>query len=217
MPRRVEPCRNPRRLTFDSGDPLELHAAGPVRATSPPPPRPGRPGPDAEPASSDQDEVGVLVPPDDDGVPGAEARPAGRAGDVLAADDQLARQVGVDSVFGLVAQIGALVDPARDGRPAGDGASALVASSRARLPAARAGPRPSRRRRWRGRHRGRSPSRQLEAAVGLDGRPPRAPIERRDATRDRVGHADEVGDEAIDRPLVELRRARPAAGSGRRA
>ena len=50
------------------------------------------------------------------GSPGPNALARARARRVLAADDQLARLIGLHPVLGLVAEIGALVDPSRDRR-----------------------------------------------------------------------------------------------------
>ena len=57
---------------------------------------------------------------------------------------------------------------------------------------------------------------EAQAAVGLDGRPAGRAVELRDPAHDGIGHADEVGDEAVDRRSYSSS-GRRAAGSGRRA
>ena len=75
-------------------------------------------------ASSDEDEVRLLVPAHDDDIARSRAEGATGTGGVLAPDDHLAGLVGFDPVFRLVPQVGALMDGSRISCQPGDEAAA---------------------------------------------------------------------------------------------
>ena len=133
---------------------------------------------------------------------------------VLAADDQLARQIGLHPELGLVAEVGALMDASRDRRPAvADGAGIgrhdfeplWSRGDRHGLS------RRQRRRRVRDLPRRTRPRRS--------GRPPCrvAGSTRLDRARQEVRGPDEIGDEPVDRAARTARSGRPSAGSARRS
>jgi hypothetical protein len=155
-------------------------------------------------SSGDENQVRRVLPPDDDGIARAETRDAPGAGGVLASRDDLAGDVGGDPELRLVAEVRPLVDPSLDARPA---VPCRIGGS-SRVDAQALGP-----------HRdhdllaGRGPGLgirdhplETESRVRLhDGSPARRLV-LHEPPRDRVGDADEVGNEAVDGPLVQVGR-----------
>ena len=138
------------------------------------------------------------------GLPGPSPETAAAPVCVLASRDDLARDIGGDPELRLVAEVRALVDPSLDPRPAGP---LRVGAPRRVDPQAlgphgdldlRAGDGPC----VGIRHH---PC-QAESRVRFHDAASGRRVVLHEPAVDRVGDADEVGDEAVDRALVELRR-----------
>src|SRR5580765_1323479 len=143
------------------------------------------------------------MPRDYDAIPRSESRYPIRPGRILTADDQLARLRGVDPVLSLVAKV----------RPLADLAVQLDPTRPARRRAGRIDPQALRANRDHhfvagGGHRVGVSHLALQAEVArrADDGATRGGIEAEDASGHRIGDADEVRDELVDRPLVQLLR-----------
>src|SRR6185503_11775287 len=164
-------------------------------------PPPGRPG--CMPTSTREDEVGLLLPPDDHWVTRTDPRGAPGAHCILVTDDQFARLLRIDAVFGLVSAARALSDASLDlGHAVADRAGI---ARREHLEALRAG-------RddhtvtlaWTAFRVGHRAS-ERHAAPGLHDDAPVPELLGHRPVHE-VGCPDEVGHEAVHRPLVQRRR-----------
>src|SRR4029078_10869132 len=144
------------------------------------------------------------MPADGDGLPRPESLAGGFPQLVLTPDDQLSGLVRLDPVLGLVAEIGALIDAARNAGPAADGFRRRPAVWRGldaemlrtdRHADAIAGPRV-------GDRIGHGAG-ELEPAVRLDPGEMRRRIERFDRCRQRVRDADRGLHSVVDASRVQ--------------